>query len=126
MMQSNPTPQSDNILYQRRIEGICTGQKLIIAATLTYILLALCLQYLDVGSASVFFISILIMAMIGMEKIVAASHLGKLTKNLLLVSIVIPPISMITLVYLNNLATAELRLAGYNVGIFGVKGNGKS
>ena len=113
--------EQESIIEPSNCDLLISGQRILIASVMMYISLGLLSRSLETALLAGLFIILVLFAIKGMKTIIEASSFGNLMKSILYLSIIIPPFGIISLFYLNGLATEQLRKEGYAVGILGVR-----
>ena len=130
MSDNNPyePPESDvssgsnvNELDEKTFKHLSQGQKMAIYAIVIYFIGGVSATFIG-GIAGLLIIFALILALIGLVRILLGSTIGLVSKILLFIAMFIPIINLLALARINYIATKELRAAGYKVGLLGVKG----
>lgn len=113
-------------LLSRRLSKVASGQRLIIYAILLN-LLSLVVKGTagDVAGLAVGIVAAVV-ALVGLFRLASGMEYAVGWRVLLAVLMVIPLISLITLVILNSRATKALRAGGYKVGLLGASRQGVS
>jgi uncharacterized paraquat-inducible protein A len=105
---------------QARIDKLSSGQKLVIYAVLVYFLAVFAQAFIGPLVIVILIVS-LIMSLIGVFRVLAAFNSHIVVRILLFLLLFVPLINMLVLLRINGRATRELREAGYEVGLMGVK-----
>lgn len=100
-----------------QIEVVASGQKLVIYAIL-FQLVTVAVQ-MTVGSLPVVLALTVLVSIIGVVRLSAGMGHSIVTRIILAILMLVPPINLITLLVLNSRATRTLRAAGYKVGLLG-------
>lgn len=104
----------------QRIENLESGQKLIIYAILiTFLSVGIQAAYGDIGGLII--IPAMVISIVGMFRLASGLGYSVCAKIGLAILLVIPLISLITMLVLNSHATKALRGAGYKVGLLGAR-----
>jgi hypothetical protein len=96
---------------------VASGQKLVIYAIL-FQLVTVAVQ-MTVGSLPVVLALTVLVSIIGVVRLSAGMGHSIVTRIILAILMLVPPINLITLLVLNSRATRTLRAAGYKVGLLG-------
>ena len=125
------TPESDirqkpeHEIDEKTFKRLAGGQKMAIYAIALYFVAAALVGSIGPVAASWIIIVALIVALIGLIRILIGSHIGTATKILLFIGMFIPLVNLLALARVSGIATKELRSYGYEVGFLGVKGGYK-
>ena len=131
MTDENPyqPPESDidpgagaNGLDEKTFYHLSRGQKMAIYAIAIYFIAGISANFIGGIFAGLLIIFALVLAIVGLVRILMGSQIGLLSKILLFIAMFIPLINLLALARINYIATKELRAAGYKVGLLGVKG----
>ena len=101
-----------------RLNRIASGQRLMIYSILVSIL-AVLLQALVGGAASVVTIGASILSKVGVVRLSGALGSSGVVRLLSAIAMIIPLINLLIMLRFSSLATKALRVGGYKVGLFG-------
>jgi hypothetical protein len=124
-MAQNPyeAPQSDgdavSVVASEGMDRIISGQRLLVFSILAG--LAGGGLRVAVGPAGIVVsVAAAVMALVGMFRMGVGMGYSRAMRILLMVAMVVPLVSFVTMLVVSSLATRRLRAAGYKVGLLGV------
>lgn len=128
MATDNPyrTPESrvvtDIEFSPEKFHSLATGQKIIGAAVLLYLLGTVVLLGIDRQVGILVLLLAYVVGLAGFLKTIKGIELKAYSKIIYALSMLVPVLNVLVLAHLGELAVRELKAAGYKIGLLGVKG----